>query len=239
MIFFCVFAHVTSIRAEHVDQHQDIILVLDNSGSMQKNDPEFLTSQAVAEFIRDTDSHADLGIIVFDQAVKIAVPLINATEANKTRLTESLSLIDYKGLYTNSPAAIERAIYELKNNARDDSLKYIIFLTDGIVDTGDPRTDIDKSRWLRQELAADAKDNGIKIFAVALTEEADFQLIQSLAQRTGADYFRALEATDLAQAFDKIRERIAAELPIQPTNDTTNNESLDAVSVQPESVSET
>ena len=229
----------TSARAEHGDMHQDIIIVLDNSGSMQKNDPEFLTSQAVADFIKDADTHADLGIIVFDQAVKIAVPLINATETNKTRLIDSLKLIDYKGLYTNSPAAIERAIYELKNNARDDSRKYIIFLTDGIVDTGDARADIDKSRWLRQELAADAKDNAIKIFAVALTEDADFQLIQSLAQRTGADYFRALEASDLAQAFDKMRQRIAADLPAQePDNAISPSESLVSETAEPDPVSE-
>ena len=34
-------------------------------------------------------------------------------------------------------------------------------MTDGIVDTGDTSRDLEKSRWMRDELSADAADNGI------------------------------------------------------------------------------
>ena len=39
--------------SESAESHlkKDVILVLDNSGSMKKNDPQFLTKQAVTEFI--------------------------------------------------------------------------------------------------------------------------------------------------------------------------------------------
>ena len=187
---------------------KDVILVLDNSGSMRQNDPEFLTSRAVTEFIRGLDEGTRLAIIIFDQNVSLAVPLTSVTLSNRNELLESLDKINYRGLFTDSPAAIERAIYELKNNARRDSQKLIIFMTDGIVDTGNTQVDLENSKWLRESLAPDAADSGIKIFGIAFTEDADFRLIQSLAQETGGEYYRALQAEDLARVFDEINNII-------------------------------
>lgn len=183
---------------------KDVILVLDNSGSMRQNDPDFLTSKAVTEFISGLDDTTRLAVIIFDQDVTLAVPLTRVTLDNREELLTSLDRINYRGLFTDSPAAMERAIYELKNNGREGAQKLIIFMTDGIVDTGNPQEDLDRSKWLRESLAPDAADAGIRIFGIAFTEKADFQLIQSLAQTTRGEYYRVLQAEDLGRVFDKI-----------------------------------
>ncbi len=183
---------------------KDVFLVLDNSGSMKQNDPDFLVSEAARKFITLQDENTRVGIVIFDQSVKLPTPLTEASLANRETILASLNGIDYKGLFTDSPAGIERAIYELKNNARDDAQKSIIFMTDGIVDTGNVDKDIEKAKWLREDLAPDAADNDIKIFAIAFTEQADFQLIQSIAQKTDGEYYRALKAEDLRQVFEQI-----------------------------------
>ena len=54
---------------------KDVILVLDNSGSMKKNDPNFLASRAVTEFISSLDAATRIGIIIFDQVVSLVMPL--------------------------------------------------------------------------------------------------------------------------------------------------------------------
>ena len=187
---------------------KDVMLVLDNSGSMKKNDPDFLVSKAVNKFISQQDSNTRVGIVVFDQDVRMPVPLTDASYANRATILGSLENINYKGLFTDSPAGIERAIYELKNNGRVDAQKLIIFMTDGIVDTGVAERDIEKSKWLREDLAPDAADNEIKIFGIAFTEEADFQLIQSIAQNTEGEYYRALTAGDLADVFERVNSII-------------------------------
>ena len=187
---------------------QDVILVLDNSGSMRKNDPEFLATNAVREFISTLEGDIRAGVIIFDQRVQLAVPLTQVDEANKQLLINSLDGINYRGQLTDSPAAVERAIYELKTNAREGAAKYIVFMTDGIVDTGNAAADVEKTKWLREELAVDAADNGIEVLAVAFTENADFFLIQSLAKKTNGDYFRALTAADLSGVFAEIQNRI-------------------------------
>ena len=182
----------------------DVVLVLDNSGSMKKNDPEFLTNQAVREFVSRLDENTRLSIIIFDQDVRMAMPLTPISEQSREQITKSLAQINYKGLFTDSPAAIERAIYELKNNGRPESRKSIVFMTDGIVDTGNSEKDVEKTKWLRENLAPDAADAKIRIFGIAFTEDADFQLIQTLAQKTGGEYYRALQPKDLHGVFENI-----------------------------------
>jgi len=183
---------------------KDIILVLDNSGSMKQNDPDFLTSQAVSEFINALDDYTRVAIIIFDQNVNLALPFTLVSSGSKASILDHLDMINYRGQFTNSPNAIERAIYELKNNARENARKIIVFLTDGIVDTGNAAADEEKGRWLKNSLAPDAADAGISIFAIAFTEAADFQLIQSLAQTTRGEYYRAIRAEDVHRVFTQI-----------------------------------
>lgn len=183
---------------------KDIMVVLDNSGSMRKNDPAFLARGAVASFIEQLGPGTSAGMLIFDQGVTVPVPLTPIDDASKTRLIDSLDNINYRGQLTDSPAAIERAIYELKTKGRADANKLIVFMTDGIVDTGNPEADIEKTKWLRDELAVDAKANGIRVFAIAFTENADFFLIQSLANKTDGEYYRAMEPSALAGVFDTV-----------------------------------
>ncbi|RKZ67073.1 MAG: hypothetical protein DRQ48_10150, partial [Gammaproteobacteria bacterium] len=187
---------------------KDVVLVLDNSGSMKKNDPQFLTKHAVTEFINNLDESTRASIIIFDQDVRTVVPLTEISSSSRQDLLDSLSQINYKGLYTNSPAAIENAIYDLKNNAREDARKVIVFMTDGIVDTGNADKDLEKTKWLKEDLSADAADAGIRIFGIAFTENADFELIQSLAQNTDGEYYRALLPDDLQKVFSKLNTLI-------------------------------
>jgi len=43
-----------------------------------------------------------------------------------------------------------------------------------------------------------------QIFGIAFTEDADFELIQSLAQNTDGEYYRALKAEDLNNVFSRV-----------------------------------
>lgn len=187
----------------------DMILVIDNSGSMRQNDPAFLLKGAVTKFFATLPADTHAGVVIFDQKVSYPVPLAPVDAAVQSAVKDSLTKVDYRGQYTNIPAAMERAIYELKTNARKDVAKVVVFMTDGIVDTGNPAVDAEKAKWLREELASDAADSGVRIFGIAFTENADFFLIQSLAKKTSGEYFRALKPEDLDGVFAKVEDKLS------------------------------
>ena len=115
----------------------------------------------------------------------------------RARFMESLKMVNYKGMFSDTPAAVERAIYELKINGRTDAEKIIILLTDGIVDTGDRLRDIEREKWLKESLTELSKTSRIRIFGIAFTDQADYRLIQTLAFQTDGEYFRAQTTEDI------------------------------------------
>ena len=185
----------------------DIVLVLDNSGSMNKNDPDFLAKDVVTNFLIEMEEGLRLGMIIFDQKVELLEPLVDMTDSEaRAGFLKSLNRLNYIGRFSDSPAAIERAIYELKNRGRKDAHKSIVFLTDGIVDTGDKSRDIKKEKWMKQDLAQDSRKAGIRIAGISFSNNADFSTIQALALKTDGEYFRAGNVADIHHAVKKIYE---------------------------------
>ena len=198
-------------RAAAAGPGLDLFLVLDNSGSMKQNDPQFLTRAVVAEFVNSTKLPADsrVGVVMFADNATMTLPLTPVAEARQA-ITASLERLDYSGKLTDTAAAIERALYELKHQARVDADKAIVLMTDGIIDTGNPAKDAERYRWITTDLADSAAANGTRIFGIAFTEKADFQLIQSLGEVTGGDYYRILRADEVSGAFSRIAENLTA-----------------------------
>ena len=189
----------------------DLLLVLDNSGSMKQNDPHFLTRAVVTEFVDAKRLPADtrVGVVMFADNATMTLPLTAIGDARQP-LEASLERLDYSGKLTDTAAAVERALYELKHQARPGADTAIVLMTDGIIDTGNPAKDAERYRWITTDLADSAAAAGTRIFGVAFTEKADFQLIQSLGEITGGDYYRILRADEVSGAFGRIAESLTA-----------------------------
>jgi pSer/pThr/pTyr-binding forkhead associated (FHA) protein/Mg-chelatase subunit ChlD len=192
----------------------DVVFVLDNSGSMRDNDPEFLTRAAVEDFAgalaNDAGIDARVGVVIFDDQARLVRELTTLDgEPTPDWLSEALALLDFSGQRTNSPAGVERALYELQRNGREAARQAIVLLSDGKIDTGDRQRDLEADRWLREDLAGESAAVGVRIFGVAFTERADFPLMQALARRTSARYYRAFAADELAGVIDDVLEQVS------------------------------
>jgi len=172
---------------------------------MITNDPGFIIRKVVTDSIQKLGPGVRLGMVIFDTQANLVEPLADI-EAPQTRprMLESLEQINYQGQYTNTPAAVERALYELKTSGNPEARQFIILLTDGIVDTGNKADDIESERWLKEYLTLESKKLGIRIIGIAFTDKADFRLIQTLAVNTDGEYFRAYQAEDIQDVFEKI-----------------------------------
>lgn len=187
---------------------KDIVLALDNSGSMRQNDPAGLTRQAVAAFVGQMDPDTHIGMVLFDSDAREVLPLTRLGDTTAGALNQKLDLLDYRGRRTNLAAALERAIYSLKQQGRTEASRSVVFLTDGVIDMGDGAKDRDSAHWLRDELAAGAAEQGIAIFSIALGTKADVLPLHALAQKTDGDYFRAERAEDLKAVLNKIESAL-------------------------------
>jgi len=207
IIVCAVFLLLGSNPSAQAQPPQDIVLMLDNSGSMRKNDPDFLTRVAVTTFINGLKGDVQVAIIMFDQNVRQLMPLTQLNDATRQDFLTALDALDYRGLLTNSPAALEKSTYELRTKGRPNSQKSIIFMTDGIVDVGKDgfdEGDVEKARWMKTTLVDEAAKYQIRIYGIAYTDNADFELIQTLSSRTGGEYYRAADAAEIESVFTSI-----------------------------------
>jgi uncharacterized protein YegL len=189
--------------------NSDILLVLDNSGSMRKNDPQHLMHDVVTRFARQLTSGSRLGIVIFGKEATLVLPLTSINQVEfPSQLEESLRKVDYSSAQTDTPAGVERAIYELRQNSLPDVKRIVILFTDGIVDVGNAEKGLERERWLRSNLTLTARQLGVRIFAIAFTEEADFQLMQSVAQGTEGEYFRILRDHDIEGVFRQLSAKL-------------------------------
>lgn len=192
----------------------DVVLVLDQSGSMKQNDPQRLLVSTASDFIGKLGGKDAAGLVLFGSQAKASFPLSPLTaDASRTALLEEIQRIRYSDPRTNMAAGIERGLYELKEHGRREATPILIFITDGIVDTGSPAKDAEMRDWLRTRLLPEARERGVRIFSIALTEQADYALIQEMAQVTNGDYFRALGIKEIAGIFDRIHTKLQAAPP--------------------------
>jgi len=200
--------------AQHRSVTPDVLLALDNSASMQSNDPQRLMAESVHSFARALPGDARLGIVVFDAKPMLAMKLTPTGSPDfGAELQRGLSKINYGGKLTDIPAAMERSIYELRQNGRAEAARSVVLFTDGIIDTGNRTRDEQRTAWLRTEVAQEAHDLSIRIIGIAFTEKADFELMQALAQSTGGQRFRLLQAADIAATFARVATIVASPSP--------------------------
>ncbi|MBW2177822.1 MAG: FHA domain-containing protein [Deltaproteobacteria bacterium] len=219
VLLFLLIGQADSAAAadRRIQKNVDVIFVLDNSGSMIKNDPEFITKTVVINFLEGLDEEVRIGMVIFDTDARLIEPLSGITTAESVeRFLLGLDMITYKGQFTNTPAGVERAVYELKTSGRQDAKKIVILLTDGIVDTGNKDQDLEAEKWLKETLTLECKKLGIRIFGVAFTEQADFRLMQTLAVNTDGEYFRAFTADEVESVFKKIDDIISKSAQAEP-----------------------
>lgn len=188
---------------------QDVVLVLDNSGSMRTNDPNRLAGKAVTDFVGRLGPDTRISIIEFATNPTVLMPLTPADENSRSGAEAAVAKLDYRGQWTDTGAALERALYELDTHGRGDAQKYIVLMTDGYVDVGNASRDSDKIHWITQSLIPEAVSKHVRVFGIAFTDEADYELLQTLAEKTGAGYYRAYQAGDLAGIYTQINDTLA------------------------------
>ena len=182
----------------------DVRVVVDISGSMKKNDPENLRIPAVQLFSQLLPPDSQSGVWTFGQYVNMLVPLAPVTAEWKKEAVRTSEQINSAGLYTNIGGAIERATFGW--DKPDETVKRsLILLTDGMVDISrDADVNTEARRKLLEETLHQLKEAGVIIHTIALSGDADQELLSEMAASTDGWYQKVLYAEQLQKVFLKI-----------------------------------
>jgi hypothetical protein len=197
------------LHAADAPPAMDIMLALDNSGSMKKNDPQRLLPQVVTAFAGRLGEDDRVGIVAFDQTSRTLLPLSQVKGDNFVpALAAALQRVNYSGRLTDIPGGLEAARKEIETSGRSDAQRVIVLLTDGEIDLGSDSKNSDRKIWLRGTILPAASREGIRIFGITLTADADVELIQSMAEATRGNYYRLLKAEEIPAVFNGILTRL-------------------------------
>lgn len=198
-------------------ESRHLVLVVDTSASMAANDPTARIRRAVGEVVDGLPGRDVVGLVTFDTGSRVVAPLRRLDEPGARRsLTDAVAALRFDGRHTDIAEAVERALYELTRPGREGGPRLIVLVTDGLIDTGDAAEDAQKDGWLREDLLPSCREEGIRIFSVAFTEAADYELLRTMSTRTGGGYYRALTPADVPGIFAELERALDRPPPKPP-----------------------
>lgn len=187
----------TASSAEPVD----VRLIIDVSGSMKRNDPQNLRQPAVELLVELLPEDSSAGVWTFGKWVNMLVKHETVDDSWRSVASGKARDISSVGLFTNIGEALEKAAYDA-DYTDSSQKKHIILLTDGMVDI-DKEPSVNKREWRRivDELIPNLKDSGYVVHTIALSKNADRDLMNKISVATDGVADIAESADDLMNIF--------------------------------------
>lgn len=182
----------------------DVRVIIDISGSMKKTDPENLRKPAVDLIVRLLPDNSKAGLWTFGQAVNMLVPHRVVDPSWRSEGAQKATSINSIAMFTNIGAALEKATEDYATPAQDYR-RNIILLTDGVVDINkEAVVNLNERKRILTELLPRLKESDYRIHTIALSADADHELMKKLSIATDGIYEVADTADELMSTFLRI-----------------------------------
>lgn len=212
--------NANSVKASKLD----IVLLIDQSGSMRNSDPKKLRCDAARLFVNLCSENDRIAVVGFGNDAVQLYPQMVKTEngllrksfeptnnANKLKIIETINKnIKDNDNYTSIHRALEEALAILKFNkslGSSDSIPIVIMLTDGqIKGAGDlpPGTTLEKANASIDNSIADFARYGVRIMTIGLGDNYDHELLNKISLETNGAMYETKNPSLLVDAYRKI-----------------------------------
>lgn len=150
----------------------DIVLLLDGSGSMLRpyeNPLLKMRDEAAKSLLQFLNEGDRLAIVEFTESQRLVRPLSAFSPPQSEGISDIISQLEIKGIYSEISSAIKFASALLKQDPRQDANRIIILLSDGILDAPVQAGDVEALKSvLINEYLPQLKAEGIKVHALVL-----------------------------------------------------------------------
>jgi uncharacterized protein (TIGR03503 family) len=194
----------------HAEPVPDVRVLIDISGSMKQNDPKNLRASALRMLVGLMPDGTRSGVWTFGQYVNMQVKLGKVDKAWKAKAMAAAGKISSHGLFTNIEAAVVKST---KDWVRPNPAyqRHLILLTDGMVDVSkDHKLSEESRRRLLQEVLPRLESADVSIHTIALSKNADKELLSALSGATKGAYVQVDNADNLQRVFLKLFEKSVA-----------------------------
>ena len=195
----------------------NVVLVIDDSGSMQASDYQPTRLEAAKNaadlLIKNLEPTDNAGVVIFESGATTAAYL----SPDKDRVRQKLAAITPKPGQTAIGDGLTLAIDMAKSIPNKKSI--VILLSDGVNNTGMVTVD---------EAVAAAKNANIQVFTVGLGSEQptvigydwlgnpqyaelDEATLRSVAEKTGGRYFKSVDGRTLSEIYTGLTSEIVRE----------------------------
>jgi uncharacterized protein (TIGR03503 family) len=205
---FFLLTFTTSVCAEQAKPVEilpaDVRLLIDVSGSMKRTDPNNLRKPALELLVKLLPDGSRAGVWSFGQSVNLLVPHSAVTASWRDTATAKTNGVNSNAMFTNIGAALEAATYDGAKN-ETGFRNNIILLTDGVVDIEkSPENNARERQRILDELLPQLKKSGYIVHTIALSDEADKELMEKLSLATDGVFATVKDAEQLMNAFLRI-----------------------------------
>lgn len=182
----------------------DVRVIIDISGSMKKTDPENLRKPAVDLIVRLLPDNSKAGLWTFGQSVNMLVPHRVVDKQWREEAVQKATTINSIAMFTNIGAALEKVTEDYATPAKDYR-RNIILLTDGVVDISkEAVVNLNERKRVLTELLPRLKESDYRIHTIALSGDADQELMKKLSIATDGIFEVADTADELMSTFLRI-----------------------------------
>jgi hypothetical protein len=202
---------------------EEIQVLIDVSGSMKQNDPDNLRIEASRLLVNLLPDGARAGFWLFAEKTAPLSATDTVNTAWKQQASKATASIHSRGLYTHIEDAIQTV---LSQGFTGGGKKHLILLTDGFVDISkDIMQSADSRERILSEWIPKLQQQNIRVQTIALSEQADKELLEKLAFETGGWAETAQSAEQLQRVFLKMAQKAVPKETLPLTDNKFNVDS--------------
>ncbi|MFD1772754.1 vWA domain-containing protein [Paenibacillus rhizophilus] len=193
---------------------KDIVMVIDDSGSMQQSDPGNSRYSAARDLVMLMDGDNKVAVLTFSDEAAVVQPLTSLSKAeNREQVTAAIQTLQTTQGGTNLREALTEAMNVINGDNAAGRGAMVILLSDGV-------SQLDTRAELQEYV-----DRGIAVNTIGLSisDPSGPDLLRDIAGTTGGQYYDVADANRLADIFRQIYDRLGDRTLLTERTDNTQH----------------